>query len=230
MTSSCRWGWPAGGGMGDLSNKGGWPRVSLVQRWWLFWCRSFLIWLEWGVPEGSDGWQCTYARSLLDKVVFGHAHPCFYSNRLVLKGAARSSILCCHLITIGPWWSQRWQISWRQDWRTSYVGLSLCTVEGLSWCSRFHNSNMNVGAAAQVKFRVSPFKVKIQGLALIGCAWQWPCWRYYFERGGGLSSRRKPKIFDRATTMLVHCSLLGGIIFEESGLQMLYWWWLFHCC
>jgi hypothetical protein len=32
---------------------------------------------------------------------------------------------------------------------------------------------MKVGAAAQVKFRVLPFKVKIQGLALIGSIWQW---------------------------------------------------------
>jgi hypothetical protein len=28
---------------------------------------------------------------------------------------------------------------------------------------------MKVGAAAQVKFRILPFMVKIQGLALIGC-------------------------------------------------------------
>jgi hypothetical protein len=31
---------------------------------------------------------------------------------------------------------------------------------------------MKVGAAAQVKFKVLPFRVKIQGMALIDCAWQ----------------------------------------------------------
>ena len=35
----------------------------------------------------------------------------------------------------------------------------------------------------QVKFRVLPFRVKIKSLALIGCAWQWPCWRHCFESG-----------------------------------------------
>jgi hypothetical protein len=29
---------------------------------------------------------------------------------------------------------------------------------------------LQVGAATQVKFRVLPFRMKIQGLALIGCA------------------------------------------------------------
>jgi hypothetical protein len=34
-----------------------------------------------------------------------------------------------------------------------------------------------------VKLRVLPFRVKIQVLALIGCAWQWQCscWRHCFE-------------------------------------------------
>ena len=39
------------------------------------------------------------AWSLLDREVFGRAHPCFYSDRLVLEGAARSSLLCCHQMT-----------------------------------------------------------------------------------------------------------------------------------
>jgi hypothetical protein len=34
------------------------------------------------------------------------------------------------------------------------------------------SSSMEVGMATHVKFRVLPFRVKIQGLALIGCAWQ----------------------------------------------------------
>jgi hypothetical protein len=42
-------------------------------------------------------------------------------------------------------------------------GSNLCTVEGLAWCSRFCSNNMKVGVAALVKFRVLPFRVKIQG-------------------------------------------------------------------
>jgi hypothetical protein len=34
------------------------------------------------------------------------------------------------------------------------------------------NSDLFVGATAQEKFRVLSFGVKIQDLALIGCAWQ----------------------------------------------------------
>jgi hypothetical protein len=56
-----------------------------------------LIWLEWCVPESSAG-ECNsapYAWSLLDRLVFGRAHPCFYSGRLALEGVARSSVLSC---------------------------------------------------------------------------------------------------------------------------------------
>jgi hypothetical protein len=35
------------------------------------------------------------------------------------------------------------------------------------------------------------------------------------------------KIFGRATTMLVHYSLLGGVTFGECGVQVLYWWLFF---
>jgi hypothetical protein len=31
-------------------------------------------------------------------------------------------------------------------------------------------------------------------------------------------------IYDRATTALVHCSLLGGIAFEDIGFLVLSWW------
>jgi hypothetical protein len=46
-------------------------------------------------------------------------------------------------------------------------------------------------------------------------------------RERGLSSGRKPEIFDRATTVLVLCSLLEGVDFEESGVQVVSWWWLY---
>jgi hypothetical protein len=34
---------------------------------------------------------------------------------------------------------------------------------------------MQVEATALEEFIVLPFRLKIQGLALIGCAWQWSC-------------------------------------------------------
>jgi hypothetical protein len=40
----------------------------------------------------------------------------------------------------------------------------------LAWSFVTANSDMFVGATAQEKFRVLYFRVKIQGLALIGCA------------------------------------------------------------
>jgi hypothetical protein len=36
----------------------------------------------------------------------------------------------------------------------------------------------------------------------------------------------KPKVYDRATTMLVRCFLLKGITFGEAGLLMVFWWCL----
>ena len=53
------------------------------------------------------------------------------------------------------------------DWR-------LCDDEELAWSFGFRSIGMFVGVTTQVKFKVLPFRVKIQGLALIGCAWQWP--------------------------------------------------------
>jgi hypothetical protein len=37
-------------------------------------------------------------------------------------------------------------------------------------------------------------------------------------------------IFNRVTTVLVHCSLLGGVAFGEPEVQVLSWWWLYCCC
>jgi hypothetical protein len=42
----------------------------------------------------------------------------------------------------------------------------------LATCSEIRSSGMKVWVAPQVKFRVLLFKMKIQGLALTGCAWQ----------------------------------------------------------
>jgi hypothetical protein len=51
-------------------------------------------------------------------------------------------------------------------------GSSLRDVEELAWCSWIRSCGMKVGATTQVNFRVLPFWVKTQGLALTTCAWQ----------------------------------------------------------
>jgi hypothetical protein len=45
----------------------------------------------------------------------------------------------------------------------------------LAWCFLTSNIGLYVGAAAHEKFRALSFKVKNQGLALIGCVWQCSC-------------------------------------------------------
>jgi hypothetical protein len=63
----------------------------------------------------------------------------------------------------------------RQDLWASNGGFCLCGDEELARCSMTSSSGMQVGATAQEKSKVLFFRMKIQGLALIGCAWQWPC-------------------------------------------------------
>ena len=54
--------------------------------------------------------------------------------------------------------------------RSSNGDLSLCGDEELAWSFRIRSSGMEVGTTTQVKLKVLPFKVKIQGLVLIDCA------------------------------------------------------------
>ena len=57
-----------------------------------------------------------------------------------------------------------------QDWRTRNGDLSLGGDEELAWSFGTRRSGLEVGASTQVKLIVLPFRVKIQVLALIGCA------------------------------------------------------------
>jgi hypothetical protein len=208
----------------------GWPRVPLLQKWRLsedvpFWSGRSGEFRK-ALPTNVTMHPCLI---LLDRVVFGRAHPCFYSDHLVLEGAEPSSVLCCHQVTFSPWWSQRWRISWRPDWRTSIGGSSLYIIEGIAWYSGSRSSNMKVGAASQVKFRVLPFREKIQGLTVIGCVWQWPCWRPCFESGDYLQDENQRSLIGRRWRLCI-VSLLGGIAFGEPGVQMSSWWCMYCCC
>jgi hypothetical protein len=40
--------------------------------------------------------NCQHRHSIASYLVFGRPRLCFYFDRLVLEGAARSSALCCH--------------------------------------------------------------------------------------------------------------------------------------
>jgi hypothetical protein len=56
---------------------------------------------EAGSYRGGNGgrrvcWRWPSATSPRSRVVFSHAHSCFYSDRLVSEGAARNSVLCWH--------------------------------------------------------------------------------------------------------------------------------------
>jgi hypothetical protein len=57
-----------------------------------------------------------------------------------------------------------------RDLRYGNDGSSLGSDEELAWCFMTWSSGMVVGATAQEKFIVLSFRVKIQDLALIGCA------------------------------------------------------------
>jgi hypothetical protein len=79
------------------------------------------------------------------------------------------------------------------------------------------SSGMRVGATAQEKFKILPFRVKIQGLALIGCAWQCSCWRHCFERDDFLQGENLRSMIGRrqrlCTVSLLEASLMAKLIF-----------------
>ena len=79
-----------------------------------------------------------------------------------------------------PWWSQMWIISGKHEHEGNDGDLSLCGNDELAvWCVTRSNSCLWEDTTHK-EFPVLPCRVKIQGLALIGCAWQWPCWRHCF--------------------------------------------------
>jgi hypothetical protein len=59
-----------------------------------------------------------------------------------------------------------------RDLWTSNGAFCLCGDEELARCSMTWSSSMQVGVTAREKSTVLSFRMKIQGLALIGCAWQ----------------------------------------------------------
>jgi hypothetical protein len=136
-----------------------------------------------------------------------------------LEGAARSSF---SLIDIKWLWihdeSRKKRISLGRRGGLAKGGLNLCAVEGLAWYFGLRSSGMEVGAAAHVKFGVLPFKVKTQGLALTGCAWQCHCWRHCFESEDYLQGENLRSWIGRrqrwCTVPFLEASLLKSLIFR----------------
>jgi hypothetical protein len=112
-----------------------------------------------------------------------------------------------------PWWSHlAGNVMATESWRIALVVWVFVAKRNLLRDSWLVAATWQVGATVQEKFKVRPCSVKTQGLALIGCACQLPCWRHCFV-SADFSPGWKPKIYDRATTVLVHYSLLGGVAF-----------------
>ena len=93
----------------------------------------------------------------------------FYSGRLVTEGAFRSS-------AGGYYHGARFRsvVLAENDMEVEISGLAMVTrvwVARRNWLRDrcLWSSGMRVGATAQEKFKILPFRVKIQGLALIGC-------------------------------------------------------------
>jgi hypothetical protein len=111
----------------------------------------------------------------MDRVILGHAHPYFFLTVWVQRErfeALRAVNTMEHAFSFH---GASGECHCRQDLWASNGGFYLCGDEELARCSMTSSSGMQVGATAQEKSKVLSFRMKIQGLALIGCAWQWPC-------------------------------------------------------
>jgi hypothetical protein len=122
--------------------------------------------------------------------------------------------------------------SWRRrSWKPRSVEEQWWSVLGgeveLAWSFKTSNNDLYVGANAQEKFRVLSFRVKIQGLALIGCACQCFCWRHCFESEDFLQGEYLRSMIGRRQRFL-HCFLLEGVAYGEADLLVLSWWC--QCC
>jgi hypothetical protein len=197
----------------------------LAPRWRSARCVSPSIWLDGRVPEGSTDefqWWLMPGDCWIGWYSVVRTHTFIWS--FGFRGSA--SKLCWLLIS----WSTfsfhdvggKWHGS--RDLWSNNGGSSLGGEEELAWCFMTWSSGMRVGAIAQEKFKALPFRGEspMSGLNWLCLAmsllkalfWEW-----------GFSSGWKLKIYDRATTALVHCYLFGGVAFGEVELLVLSWWY-----
>jgi hypothetical protein len=104
-----------------------------------------------------------------------------------------------------------------RDLWTSNGAFYLCGDEELTRCSISWSSSMQVGATAQEKSTVLSFRMKIQGLALIGCTWQLSCCRHCFESEDFLQGENLRSMIGRrqrlCTVPFLEASLLEKLDF-----------------
>jgi hypothetical protein len=84
-----------------------------------------------------------------------------------------------------------------RDMRTGNGGSSLCGKVELAWWLMTRSSGFESGATSQERSKVLPCRVKIQGLALVDCTWQWPCWRHCFVSGDFLQGENLRSVIGR---------------------------------
>jgi hypothetical protein len=154
-----------------------WPMSLPVPSWPGQVCRSLASAAgERGLACSASCWEsCWCHRSSHHPVVFGRAHPYFFGLfGFRGSGTKLSYLLPSWDLSYGSWWSHRrrmtcksifwWlaMIVWLFVTMTNLLGdLWLVAVSLVSW------------AIIHEKFKVPPCRVKIQGLALIGCVSQW---------------------------------------------------------
>jgi hypothetical protein len=175
-------------------------------------------------PKSSLG---RHASRLLDWVVFGHAHPCFFW----LFGFRGSMEKLFYLfpswdMSYGPWWSQRWRMTWKPSfWWLAIVVKVFVAIRnflGDLWlvAATSASGGSSVRAvqspALQDENPRSDLNWLCMAIALLKAT--------FCERE--LYLGWKPMIYDHAMTMLVHRFLPGGIAIREVGLLVLYWWCL----
>jgi hypothetical protein len=109
--------------------------------------------------------------------------------------------------------------SW--DPRTSNVDLRLCDDEELTWWFVTWGSGIVRGGNTIEQVQSLTFQGENPTSGL-----DWLCLAMALLNvvlWGGLSPGLKRKIYDRATTSLMHCSFLGSVVFRETRLLGLPW-------
>jgi hypothetical protein len=122
-----------------------------------------------------------HAWRLMDRVIFGRAHPCFYLTVWFQRECFEALQAVNTMEHAFSFHGASGECQWMRDLWTSNGAFYLCGDEELTRCSISWSNSMQVEATAQEKSTVLSFRMKIQGLALIDCTWQLSCCRHCFE-------------------------------------------------
>jgi hypothetical protein len=197
---------PAAWGLLARPNKGGILGFHLSSRWRSTGFPSSTIWLECLVPEGSVG--KLHCGRIMNRVHWirwdSVVRPCVFIWPFGFRGSVGKLywLLPSYGTFSHPWWSQLAEnVMEAKIWGPAVVVWIL--VARWNWLgdSCLGEAASKVRATTHVKSEFLPCGMKIQGLTLIGCAWQWPRWMHCFCEWG-FSPGWRPKIYDQATMAL----------------------------